>query len=1015
MGSEDNYSAKRHERSTPRPTGIIYRISAPFTFQEAETDDLGPLPTITNHRVSTVGDGEVRTRKISIGFDPTEAIPTVVNYDQLHTTRVRPTIEELISGEVKPEEAESAPVAAKKRGQLGWIRGVFLWSILNLWGVMLFLRIAWMNAQAGMGLFLVIVLIGSTIAILTSLSTSAISTNGEIGSGGTYYMISRSLGPEFGTAIGIIFTLANTVNVSLNLQGFAETVANLLGENGLYMVDRANDMRIIGVIALIALTLFTFCGMELASKLQSVFFVILLAAILNIFIGCWIPPNDAERARGFVGPSSQLFADNFKPAFQKNETFMSVFGVFFPSVTGILAGTSITGDLRDPSGAIPKGTIYAIIFTSISYIFVGWPTVAVTLRHASGNISDLIYLNHSSPHFPCEASATCTEGNIDNYDIMQVVAHFRWIIVCGIFAATLSTSLGCIVFAPKIFQAVCRDKILPGFKFFAKGYGRNDEPYRAYALGTVIAVAFLMPSDLNFISAIVSNFFLLTYALVNYATFNASFSRQPGWRPTFKYYNLWLSLATGIACLVIMFLIHWISAILSIALIVIVWICVYYLKPAANWGTSLEAGIFRNALVDALKLLHVQEHIKNYRPQILALTGLPPVRPALVYFANSICHSTGLLICGHVLIDESPQQRRTVQQETYKWLRRTHVKSFYDSIVAASFADGAKALIQTSGLGKMKPNILFMGYYRQWATKYAEGLTEEYVSVIRSAFENRLAVMILCAKEGFGISEAVNFDQLVLQNALTRVATEDNVLDRSGKAAERTIDNVTVEVKDVKNPEMLARIELSKRFEAGKKKIILGEIHVWWLYDDGGLGLLLPYLLTQSSPWRGCKLKVFCLPAKPKEDASEAPTEEQIKSNMRALLDKFRIEALDVVPVDLDIAPSAANMQWFQKIIEENTRERRKSVHSIIHDRRDPLNKHFSMVDLKEKTKRHIRLRDLLLEHSAKSALNVVTLPLPKKDQTAPLYMATLETLTADLPPTLLVRGTQENVLTYYC
>lgn len=148
-----------------------------------------------------------------------------------------------------------------------------------------------------------------------------------------------------------------------------------------------------------------------------VFFVILIAAILNVFIGSFIPPSLEEQARGFVGYSTKNFADNWKPAFQNGETFMTVFGVFFPSVTGILAGTSITGDLRDPSSAIPKGTIIAILFTSASYFVVGWPSVAVTLRHASGNISDLLLNNTVTDCLSTEKG--CSEGSINNYNVSR--------------------------------------------------------------------------------------------------------------------------------------------------------------------------------------------------------------------------------------------------------------------------------------------------------------------------------------------------------------------------------------------------------------------------------------------------------------------------------------------------------------------------------------------------------------------------------------------------------------------
>jgi hypothetical protein len=80
-------------------------------------------------------------------------------------------------------------------------------------------------------------------------------------------------------------------------------------------------------------------------------------------VGSIVPPTESQQAQGFVGYSRALFVENFMPAFQEDRFgpasgFMGVFGVFFPSVTGILAGTSITGDLKDPSGAIPKGELY---------------------------------------------------------------------------------------------------------------------------------------------------------------------------------------------------------------------------------------------------------------------------------------------------------------------------------------------------------------------------------------------------------------------------------------------------------------------------------------------------------------------------------------------------------------------------------------------------------------------------------------------------------------------------------
>ena len=114
--------------------------------------------------------------------------------------------------------------------------------------------------------------------------------------------------------------------------------------------------------------------------------------------------------------------------------------------------------------------------------------------------------------------------------------------ILGIIAATLSSALASLVSAPKIFQALCNDDLLPYIKYFGKGYGPTHEPRRAYILAFIIALAFVLIGELNAIAPLISNFFLVAYGLINYACFNISFSNSPGWRPTYKYYNKWVAL-----------------------------------------------------------------------------------------------------------------------------------------------------------------------------------------------------------------------------------------------------------------------------------------------------------------------------------------------------------------------------------------------------------------------------------------------------------------------------------------
>lgn len=87
--------------------------------------------------------------------------------------------------------------------------------------------------------------------------------------GGTYFMISRSLGPEFGGSIGLIFSLANAVACAMYVVGFCESLQDLLKVYNLYIVDNGvNDVRITGCITLLVLTVIVVVGLEWEAKVS---------------------------------------------------------------------------------------------------------------------------------------------------------------------------------------------------------------------------------------------------------------------------------------------------------------------------------------------------------------------------------------------------------------------------------------------------------------------------------------------------------------------------------------------------------------------------------------------------------------------------------------------------------------------------------------------------------------------------------------------------------------------------
>ncbi|VDO71167.1 unnamed protein product, partial [Haemonchus placei] len=194
-----------------------------------------------------------------------------------------------------------------------------------------------------LGLGSMIVLLASLVTSITAISTCAICTNGDVKGGGAYFLISRSLGPEFGGSIGLIFSVANAVGAAMYIVGFAETVRDLLREASMKIIDAGMwDVRIVGFVTCIVLMGIVFIGTAFESKMQMGLLVILVASIIDYMIGSFLPINEEMELRGATGYNLPTLIENFLPSF-RGEDFFSVFAVYFPAATGIMAGANISG------------------------------------------------------------------------------------------------------------------------------------------------------------------------------------------------------------------------------------------------------------------------------------------------------------------------------------------------------------------------------------------------------------------------------------------------------------------------------------------------------------------------------------------------------------------------------------------------------------------------------------------------------------------------------------------------
>uniref|UniRef100_A0A8C5BLW3 Solute carrier family 12 member 2 n=1 Tax=Gadus morhua TaxID=8049 RepID=A0A8C5BLW3_GADMO len=979
-----------------------------------KSDSVSLHSTGTGH--THVSDSQSNTYYMrTFGHNTIDAVPNIDFYRNtaaaLGEKLIRPSLSELhdeldkepfedgLANGEEPSAAEEAAALAAKQAKggtikFGWVKGVLVRCMLNIWGVMLFIRMSWIVGQAG--LTIAIICMATLVTTITGLSTSAIATNGFVRGGGAYYLISRSLGPEFGGSIGLIFAFANAVAVAMYVVGFAETVVEMLNDVDALMTDELNDIRIVGTLTVILLLGISVAGMEWEAKAQIVLLIILLGAIVNYFMGTFLTVEEKE-PKGFFGYNSAIFLENLGPDFREEESFFSVFAIFFPAATGILAGANISGDLTDPQSAIPKGTLLAIVITGITYIAVALSTGACIVRDATGDLNDTVTDTVNCTDAACTLGydfSICKEGGcqyglINDFQVMSLVSGFGPLISAGIFSATLSSALASLVSAPKVFQALCKDNIYPGLGMFAKGYGKNNEPLRGYVLTFCIGLAFILIAELNIIAPIISNFFLASYALINFSVFHASLANSPGWRPSFKYYNKWVSLAGAVLCVVVMFVINWWAALVTLLIVLALYIYVSYKKPDVNWGSSTQALMFNQALTHSINLTGVEDHVKNFRPQCLVMTGYPTSRPALAHLVHSFTKNVGLMVCGHI---------RTV---------RTHTHS----------------VILATGLGRLRPNTLVLGFKTNWSDGHMRDV-DIYINTIHDAFDLQFGVVILRLQDGLDISHIPGQDDSSLEKPAGTVAKEMPVTVSVAKDSDS--DSCPSKTTSLQNSPMIMvfggrrslkspcsplslrdqrLLDTSQQF---RKKQGKGTIDVWWLFDDGGLTLLIPYLLTNKKKWGDCRIRVFI--------GGKINRIDHDRRAMATLLSRFRIDFSDInVLGDINTKPKKTQVGELIEPyrLKEDDMEQAEAEHLKA---LEPWRISDNELELyRAKTNRQIRLNELLKEHSSSAKLIVMSLPLARKGTiSSALYMCWLETLSRDLPPVLLVRGNHQSVLTFY-
>lgn len=620
---------------------------------------------------------------------------------------------------------QSRSGVAGNNSQLGHGFGtspVFLASISTILGAILFIRFGYAVGNVGLLKSLALIVLGHLVTIPTVLAVSEVATNRRVAGGGAYYIVSRSFGTSIGGTIGLALFLSQAISIAFYMVAFAEAFRPVFDiieiKYGLVTPLNPRWLSIPGTVGLIVIMLTK--GANMGVSMLWGICIILGGTLASFFLGTSDP---AIRPEAF-----NIFA-----TIPDSESFGNVFATCFPAFTGMIAGLGLSGDLKNPQRSIPLGTISATLAGMVVYILVA---------------------------FKLSLSAT-PEHLAENQFIMKEISLFPIAIYIGLGAASLSSALGSIMVAPRTLQALARDNVLPIpslNRLLRFGVGKSQEPIPATFVSGAIAIVFVAIGELNFIAKILTMFFLVTYGALCIVSFLEHFAGNPSYRPTF--HSRWyVSLLGTVMCGIMMFQISFLTAIISITLMLAIYIG---LRRGRDEQRGLS-GIFQGAMFQLTRWLQttLQKNRVNlsesgWRPSIVAITRFEERRLGHFDLLRWFCHRQGF---GHFIQffpgDYSFRNEISARIHVEALIQQSEVSGagvFVDSLICPTFQLALAQVVQMPGISGLPNNSILLEFDKDHPEEI-----DEVIQGARLAVESLFNVLILrSTKHRFGYRSSIH-------------------------------------------------------------------------------------------------------------------------------------------------------------------------------------------------------------------------------------------------------------------
>ncbi|KAI0518641.1 hypothetical protein KFK09_006077 [Dendrobium nobile] len=821
-----------------------------------------------------------------------------------------------------PSEGEDVAITLGRPKEtapkLGTMMGVFVPCLQNILGIIYYIRFSWIVGMGGIGESLMLVSLCGACTFLTSISLSAIATNGAMKS---------------------VVVVSNSTSINGTVTNVTSTTVS---------TPSLHDLQLYGVVVTILLCFIVFGGVKIINKVAPAFLIAVLFSLFCIFVGTFAAPRH-NASSGITGVKLKTFRDNWTSDYQRTTNagvpdpsgsiywnFNALVGLFFPAVTGIMAGSNRSASLKDTQRSIPIGTLAATLTTTFMYL-----------------VSVLLF----------GALATREELLTNRLLTAEVAWPVPAIVYVGIILSTLGAALQSLTGAPRLLAAIANDDILPVLKYFKVSEG--GEPHLATLFTAFICIGCVVIGNLDLITPTITMFFLLCYAGVNLSCFLLDLLDAPSWRPRWRFHHWSLSLIGALICIVIMFLISWSFTVVSLALASLIYYYVSIKGKAGDWGDGFKSAYFQLALRSLRSLGANQVHPKNWYPIPLVFCRpwgkLPenvPCHPKLADFANCMKKKGRGMSMFVSIIDgdyqELAEDAKIACRQLSTYIDYKNCEGVAEIVVAPTMADGFRGIVQTMGLGNLKPNIVVMRYPEIWRRENLTQIPSTFVSIINDCIIANKAVVIVK-----GLDEW-----------------------------------------------------------PGEYQRQYGTIDLYWIVRDGGLMLLLSQLLLTKESFDSCKIQVFCIAEEDAEaeelkaDVKKFLYDLRLQAEVIVITIKsWEAHLKSGHQQDESMEAFSSAQQRIGAYLEEMKETSHREGTPLMADGKQVVVNEQQVDKFLYTT---LELNSTILRYSRMAAVVLVSLPPPPLSHPSYFYMEYMDLLVENVPRMLIVRGYRRDVVTLF-